>query len=166
MERNSQASQGYRLESQIREAYGRIIYTLTCHNKIINRLKRKNDLIKIAQIILSALLSGSFLVTIISSDKASGSVGGILSVILLILNTYAKNFNLIESVQEHQKASDLLWKIREEYVSLLTDFEVLEMEDIIKKRDELQDRTSEVYSNSPRTDAKSYAQAGSVTLTV
>ncbi len=159
MERNSQASQGYKLESQIREAYGRITYTQTCHNKIIHRLKRKNDWIKIAQIVLSALLSGGFLVTIISSDKVTGIVGGILSLFLLILNTYAKNFNLIESVQEHQKSSDLLWKIREEYVSLLIDFEVLEMEEIMKKRDELQDRTAEVYSNSPRTDAKSYAQA-------
>src|SRR5699024_6643641 len=66
---------------------------------------------------------------------------------------------LIESAQEHKTASDLLWKIREEYVSLLTDFELLEADEIMKKRDELQERTSNVYSNSPRTDAKSYAAA-------
>ena len=55
--------------------------------------------------------------------------------------------------------SDLLWKIREEYVSLLTDFEMLDANDIRNKRDDLQERTSEVYSNSPRTDAKSYMAA-------
>ena len=54
---------------------------------------------------------------------------------------------------------DLLWKIREEYVSLLTDFEVLNMDEIMEKRDELQNRTAEVYSNSPRTDSKSYKEA-------
>ena len=39
MERNSLYSQGYRLESQIREAYGRVVYTQTCHDKIVKRLK-------------------------------------------------------------------------------------------------------------------------------
>ena len=72
---------------------------------------------------------------------------------------YIKNFDLSGIAQEHKKASDLLWKIREEYVSLLTDFEMLDSNNIRNKRDELQERTSEVYSNSPRTDAKSYTAA-------
>ncbi len=78
---------------------------------------------------------------------------------LLILNTYIKNFNLSGIAQEHKKASDILWKIREEYVSLLTDFEMLDASEIRNKRDELQERTAEVYSNSPRTDSKSYQAA-------
>ena len=144
MERNSQASQGYKLESQIREAYGRVTYTQTCHDK---------------RIILSSMTKGIFLVTIISNEKLSAIVGEVLSLVLLILNTYVKNFNLAEVSQKHQKASDLLWKIREEYVSLLTDFEILEMDEIMARRDELQNRTWKVYSNSPRTDSKSYAEA-------
>ena len=52
-----------------------------------------------------------------------------------------------------------MWKIREEYVSLLIDFEILDMDKIMAKRDELQNRTWEVYSNSPRTDSKSYDKA-------
>ncbi|WP_297522480.1 SLATT domain-containing protein [uncultured Clostridium sp.] len=159
MERNSRVSQGYKLESQIREAYGRVTYTQTCHDKKINKLLRVNENIKIAQIILSAMTTGSFLVTIISSEKVSAIIGAFLSLLLLILNTYVKNFNLAEISQKHQKASDLLWKIREEYVSLLTDFEILEMEEIMLKRDELQNRTAKVYRNSPRTDSKSYAEA-------
>ena len=159
MERNSQVSQGYKLESQIREAYGRVTYTETCHEKIIKRLLKINENIKVTQIILSAMTTGSFLVTIISNERVSAILGSILSVLLLILNTYAKNFNLVEVAQEHQKASDLLWKIREEYVSLLTDFEILEMEKIMGKRDELQNRTADVYSSSPRTDSKSYEEA-------
>lgn len=159
MERSSRASQGYKLESQIREAYGRVTYTQTCHEKKIKRLLIINENIKIAQIILSAMTTGSFVVTLISDEKISAMVGSSLSLILLILNTYVKNFNLTEMAQEHQKASDLLWKIREEYVSLLTDFEILDMSEIMEKRDELQNRTAEVYSNSPRTDSKSYKEA-------
>lgn len=146
MERNSRNSQGYKLESQIREAYGRVTYSQTCHDKFINRTVKLEDGIKVAQIVLSAITTSGFVVAI-------------FSLALLILNTYIKNFDLSGIAQEHKKASDLLWKIREEYVSLLTDFEMLDSNDIRNKRDELQERTSEVYSNSPRTDAKSYTVA-------
>ena len=44
-------------------------------------------------------------------------------------------------------------------MSLLIDFEMLDSNDIRNKRDELQERTSEVYSNLPRTDTKSYTAA-------
>ena len=159
MERNSPNSQGYKLESQIREAYGRVTYTQTCHDKFIDRVVRLNNKIKIWQIILSAITTSGFVVAIFSDDKVASAIGVLISLALLILNTYTKNFNLIESAQEHKSASDLLWKIREEYVSLLTDFEMLEAGEIMRKRDELQERTFNVYSNSPKTDAKSYSAA-------
>lgn len=156
MERNSQYSQGYKLESQIREAYGRVVYTQTCHDKFIERTLNKNNRIKMWQIILSAITTSGFVATIFSEEKYISFLGTIISLALFILNTYVKNFNLVESAKEHKKASDLLWKIREEYVSLLTDFEMLDAEEIIKRRDDLQERTWKVYSNSPRTDKKSY----------
>lgn len=159
MERNSQNSQGYKLESQIREAYGKVVYTQTCHDKYINRVLRINDSIKMWQIILSAVTTSGFIVAIFSDDKIASVLGAIISLGLLILNTYTKNFNLIETAQEHKAASDLLWKIREEYISLLTDFEILDADKIMNKRDELQERTAAVYSNSPRTDGKSYRAA-------
>ena len=159
MERNSLNNQGYKLESQIREAFGRVTYTQTCHEKKIQRLLKINNNIKVLQIVLSAITTGSFLATLISSENISGIIGASFSLALLILNTYNKNFGLAETAQKHQQACDLLWKIREEYVSLLTDFEILEPEQIMGKRDELQERTAEVYSNFPRTDPKSYAEA-------
>jgi SMODS and SLOG-associating 2TM effector domain family 4 len=159
MDRSSPSSQGYKLESQIREAYGRVVYTTTCHNKIIHRLLSKNNNIQVWQIILSALTTGSFLATILSSKVAAGYVGTVFSIALLILNAYSKNFDLVEIAQTHQKAADALWKIREEYVSLLTDFDYLEIEEIMKRRNDLQNRTAEIYAGSPKTDAKSYKEA-------
>ena len=159
MDRNSQNSQGYKLESQIREAYGKVTYSQTCHDKLINRLVKRDSRLKTGKIILSGITTSGFIVTIFSNNKIAGILGAFLSLVLFIINTYTKSVNLIRKAEEHKKASDLLWKIREEYVSLLTDFEMLEPEDIIHKRDELQIRTSEVYSNSPRTDAKSYKDA-------
>ena len=159
MEQNSQNSQGYKLESQIREAYGRVIYTQTCHDKIISRLLKTNNRIKLWQIVLSAIITSGFIVAIFSENKIASVIGAIVSLILLVLNSYVKNFSLPEIAQEHKLASDCLWKIREEYISLLTDFDILELEDIMKKRNELQERTAEVYSSSPRTDGKSYSEA-------
>ena len=115
--------------------------------------------IKIAQIVLSAVTTSGFVVAIFSKDNIASILGSIVSLALLILNTYTKKFDISGIAEEHKKASDLLWKIREEYVSLLIDFEMLEAKEIRNKRDELQERTSEVYSNSPRTDTKSYMAA-------
>ncbi|AIY06646.1 hypothetical protein Plano_2681 [Planococcus sp. PAMC 21323] len=97
---------------------------------------------------------------IISSYEVIASiVGAVISIALLILNAYTKNFDLVETAQSHQKAADALWKIREEYVSLLTDFDLLESTDVMERRDDLQNRTAEIYAQSPRTDAKSYKEA-------
>ena len=119
----------------------------------------KQATIKVWQIVLSGITTSGFVVAIFSDDNIASIIGAVVSLALLILNTYIKNFNLSAIAREHKKASDLLWKIREEYVSLLTDFEMLEASDIRRKRDELQERTAEVYSNSPRTDVKSYKAA-------
>lgn len=159
MERNSRNSQGYRLESQIREAYGKVVYTQTCHNKIMDRKLCCNDYLKISQIILSAITSSGILVYLFNQNWCANAIGAVASVILLALNTYSKNFNPVEVAQEHKVAADLLWKIREEYVSLLTDFEILSVEQIIEKRDELQERCSTIYSQYPGTDKKSYRKA-------
>ena len=165
MDRNSPNAQGYRLESQIREAYGRVVYTETCHYKKIDRLRNLDNNIKIGQIILSAIATTGFFVTIFSDEKIGSIIGAIFSLILLILNSYAKNFNLGEISQDHKVAADALWKIREEYVSLLTDFEILTVEEIMDKRNELQERTAAVYSTSPPTDSKSYMAAQKVLKT-
>ena len=159
MERNSPNSQGYKLESQIREAYGRLVYTFTCHNKMVQRLLSKNNNLKVWQIVLSALTTGSLITSLITDESIASFIGAIISVALLILNAYTKNFDLVETAQGHQKAADALWIIREDYVSLLTDFEILEVKEIMDRRDELQNRTAEVYAQSPRTDAKSYKAA-------
>lgn len=159
MERNSKNSQGFKLESQLREAYGKIVYTYTCHNKKATRLLKLNDNIKVWQIVLSALSTGGFITTIIFNDTLVKIIGAVISFLLVIVNSYTKNFNLVGEANEHIKTANLLWKIREEYISLLIDFEILSVEEIMAKRDELQNRTFEVYSSSLSTDKKSYKEA-------
>ena len=92
MERNFRNSQGYMLESQIREAFGKVTYSETCHDKFINRILKLDDRIKVGQIVLSGITTSGFVVTIFSDDKIASIIGAVFSVGLLILNTYTKNF--------------------------------------------------------------------------
>ena len=157
MEINSRYKQA--LQDQIREAYGRVVYTYTTHLKMMNRLVKKNNIIKYIQITLSAISTGGFIGAIITSEAALTCIGGLFSTILLAINLFFKDFNLLSEIKQHRDASDELWMIREDYISLLTDFEVLSEAEITSKRDSLQKRTFEIYKTSPKTDSKSYSDA-------
>lgn len=144
---------------QIKEAYGRVVYTYTSHLKMMNRLAKRNKKIKYTQIVLSAVSTGGFIGAVITNETILTLIGGLFSTILLAINLFFKDFNLTEELKQHQIASDNLWLIREEYISLLTDFCILSETEITTKRDDLQKRTYELYKQSPKTDAKSYSDA-------
>jgi hypothetical protein len=156
---NNSLSYRNRLKVQIREAYGRLVYTYTTHLKQVGRLDKKNKIVKYCQITLSAISTGGFLGAVFTNSIVMTWVGGIVSTLLLALNLFFKDFNLIEDIRKHRKTADDLWIIREKYISLLTDFDALSDEIIIQKRDELQDNTSEIYKLAISTDVKSYTIA-------
>ena len=54
---------------------------------------------------------------------------------------------------------DLVLLSRHENISLLTDFDALDTQEIIKKRDELVKKSAKIYESAPQTDSKSYAEA-------
>jgi hypothetical protein len=158
MEQNSQAYK-YELYQQIQDEYGKLVFTYTCHLKFANRIQKKNVRVKWLQIILSAITTGGFLGVIISDKQVLAWTGGICATILLALSTYLKDINLSEIRDRHVQTSNSLWKLREEYVSVLTDFEYLPVETIISKRDKLLNSTAEIYDSAPLTDNKSYLEA-------
>jgi len=147
------------LKVQVREAYGRLVYTYTTHLKQIELLTKKNQKIKCWQIGLSAISTGGFLSAVITNQIILAWIGGIVSTILLGVNLFFKEFNLAEDIRKHRTIADDLWIVRERYISLLTDFNVLEEEAIMQKRDELQERTAEIYKVAPSTNSKSYVAA-------
>ncbi len=125
----------------------------------MNRFVKQNKIIKYTQIVLSAVSTGGFIGAIFSNEIILTVIGGFFSTLLLAINLFCKDFNLSNEIKQHQIASDDLWLIREEYISLLTDFCALSEVEIICKRDDLQKRTYELYKKSPKTDAKSYSEA-------
>lgn len=157
MEQNFQYRDG--LLVQLKEAYGRIVYTYTSHLKQVNSLEKKLKIIKYCQIILSALSTGGFLGSIITNENIYTVIAGFFSTVLLAFNLFFKNFNIENEIKQHVLAADELWLIREKYVSLMTDFDILSNEDIIATRDILLQETYEIYKKTPKTDSKSYTKA-------
>ena len=123
MEVNSQASENYPdvLICQIRELYGKTVYSHKVHEKCADNYKNLLDKVKICQIILSALTTGSFILAIFGDGKTGTIIGAALSTFLFGINLYFKDYELGEIVQKHITTASRLWGIREKLLSLLTD---------------------------------------------
>lgn len=143
----AQDSQIKILESQIRELYGRVVWTHKTQEKCADILLKRHTILKIVQITLSALTTTGILVAVFGENKVVGIISAILSAILFGLNAYTKDYDLGEISQKHSNSASDLWNIRESYLSLLTDIrsERLTVEQIAIRRDELQAELSNTY---------------------
>lgn len=165
MEQDSQIKQGIQkveiLVSQIRECFGRVVYSHKTQEKCADITLKLHKNLKLIQIIISALITTSLLVKIFGDNEIALFIGAILSTILFGLSMYMKDYDLGEITQKHTNAANELWDIRESYLSLLVDIKsnILSLNQIIIKRDELQERLLNVYSGSPRTINKAYKEA-------
>ncbi|EFH2517121.1 TPA: SLATT domain-containing protein [Escherichia coli] len=149
------------LEGQIRECYGRVVYSHKTHEKCSDILLSRLSSIKFWQIILSALTTGGFLATFFGAGEVGTGVGIVVSTLLLILNAYTKDYDLGELAQKHKQAANEIWLIREKYLSLLTDLAMGEkpIEQLQSERDSLLESLHSVYSGSPSTTFEDYKKA-------
>ena len=164
MEQNSQAeksAQSEIIEAQIRECFGRVVYSHKTQEKCADIVLNIHKRLKLTLIIISAIITTSLLLKLFGDKEWALMIGVILSTLLFGLNTYMKDFDLGEIAQKHTNAANELWDIRESYLSLLIDIKAnqLSMGQIINQRDNLQKRLSNVYSGSPRTNSKAYREA-------
>lgn len=148
-------------ESQIRELYGRVSWTHKVHEKCADILKSRNHIMKIAQIVISALTTTGILVTVFGENKIIGIISAVLSAIGFTINAYYQKYDLGEISEKHSESASDIWKIREQYLSLLTDLKsrVVEADYIQEKRDQLLSELHSVYKGSPRTISKAYKEA-------
>lgn len=161
MEQNSDEHQIDIIEAQIREIYGRVVWSHKAQEKCADIALKINNNIKLWQIVLSAITTTSILSTIFGESQLGLIVGIIASSILFALNAYTKDYDLGEIAQKHSNAANKLWNIREDYLSFLTDIKTnqLSMSQIIVNRDKLQAGLFNIYSGSPRTNSKAYKKA-------
>jgi conflict system pore-forming effector with SLATT domain len=152
----------YVLESQVRELYGRCAYTHKTHEKMAERASSRLRLIKWGQIILSTLTTGGAVGVIFDrSSVIYPYATALLSISLLILNSYVKDLDPGKMAQLHREVASDIWNVRESYLSLLTDIRDLAFAaaTLRERRDELQDELHTIYRSAPHTDGKAYGQA-------
>lgn len=149
------------LEGQLRECFGRVVYSHKTHEKCADILFLRLAKVKLWQIILSALTTGGFIAAVFGAGEIGAIVGIIVSTTLLILNAYTKNYDLGELAQKHRQAGADLWIIREKYLSLITDLRMGEkpIEALQNLRDELLEELHSVYSGAPSTTYEAYKKA-------
>jgi hypothetical protein len=149
------------LEAQLRECFGRVVYSHKTHEKCADILLARFSKIKIWQIVLSAVTTGGFIAGVFGAGKIGAVAGVIVSTILLALNAYTKNYDLGELAQKHKQAANDLWLIRETYLSLLTDLGMGEkpIEALQRERDQIVRRLHSIYQGAPTTRGDAYRQA-------
>lgn len=149
------------IEDQIREVYGRLVYTHKTHEKSADITMKKWNSIKIWQIIISTAVTSSLVASLFGDAVYATVLSAILSAISLGINLFLKNYDLGKQAQQFSDSANKLWVIREKYLSLLTDIRIgtPDITELQKKRDELQESLSEIYKIAPRTSYKAYAAA-------
>ena len=160
---------GATLGSQIREIYGRVVYSHKTHEKQAEILTTRLSKIKLGQIILPALSTAGFVTVFLDADWLRGFdvrwlgalIGAAFSALLLALNLYTKNYDLAEEARLHKDTAIKILSIREKYVSLLVDLQSgSETPSAIRrKRDALADELDDVYAKAPITTEKAYRKA-------
>ena len=149
------------IEGQVRECYGRVVYSHKTHEKCADILLSHLSKIKLWQIILSSITTAGFIATFFGAGRVGAVIGVCVSTTLLTLNAYTKNYDLGELAQKHRRAAADLWLIREKHLALLTDLRVGE-ESLVKitnRRDVLLDDLHGVYLGAPSTTNQAYKKA-------
>jgi len=149
------------IEGQLRECYGRVVYSHKTHEKCADILLARLGTIKMWQIVLSALTTAGFIGAIFGAGAVGAILGVLVSTALLTLNAYTKSYDLGELAQKHKQAANDLWLIREQYLSLLVDLSMGErpIEALQGQRDALVEQLHNVYSGAPSTTYEAYRKA-------
>lgn len=149
------------LEGQIRECYGRVVYSHKTHEKCADILLSRLSTIKLLQLVLSAAITGGLISTFLGTGQIGTGVSVVLSAVLLGLNAYTKDYDLGEIAQKHKHAAGEIWLIRETYLSLLIDLKLNAepQANIRNRRDSLMNELHQIYIGSPSTNFLAYKKA-------
>lgn len=164
MGQNSPQHNRAALEAQIRESFGRVVYSAKTHEKDADLCTSRLGCVKWIQIILAAITTGG-LISVLLGDPSANTKALILSTVCstlqLVLNAYMKDVNPGQTSENHKTTAVELWDIRESYLSILTDIQDsnVDLLAVREKRDQLQARLVEVYKTAPRTSNKAYKNA-------
>lgn len=152
------------LLAQVRELYGKVLYSHKIHEKQSDLCFRRHRLQRGWLVALTAISSGTFLASVVGlviEQQHTALVTSFIALLVTALNLGTKTFKYGEESQRHREVAARLWDVRESYLSLITDLmsDAITLADARLRRDELQEVSREIYSDAPRTTSKAYELA-------
>lgn len=150
-----------RLRGQIEESYGKLSYTYQTQQEAATLKRTMANRISISQIVLTAVSTCGVISVILGQTGigAGAVVASITSALSLGLNLYSRGSKLPEEAEEHVRCANRLWVVLQDYESLLTDFDDLEVGEIRRCRNSLVEKQTEIYAEAPRTSDEAYEKA-------
>lgn len=149
------------LLGQVRECFGRVVYSHKTHEKQGDICAATLRRFKIAQIVLAALTTSGSLAILFTDQFWLKLVTASVSLLTLFVSGYMKGFDPGATAQKHRDTAADLWAIRESYLSLLTDMTAGAISDELarERRDALQTALAAIYKSAPGTTPEAYAIA-------
>lgn len=152
------------LLAQVREAYGRVVYSHKTHEKQADLCFTRHRVQQGVLVALTAASSGTFLAAVLGatvSPEMAGLATSFAALLVSALSLSTKTFRFHEEAEAHRDTASKLWDVRESYLSLITDLMsgATSAADARVRRDELQEATRVVYATAPRTSNKAFKKA-------
>ncbi|WP_336883053.1 SLATT domain-containing protein [Rhodococcus globerulus] len=152
------------LLAQVREAFGRVVYGHKTHEKQADICFRRHRRQQAALIVLTAISSGTFLVSVLGvlvDPQLASLATSFIALLVTAASLGTKTFKFSEEADSHRDIASQLWNVRESYLSLISDLMsgVATASDARARRDELQEATRTAYADAPRTSDKAFDRA-------
>ncbi|MFV2178318.1 SLATT domain-containing protein [Actinomadura sp. LOL_016] len=152
------------LLAQVRESFGRVVYSHKTHEKQADLCFRKHRWQQAALVTFTAISTGTFLASLLGNvvdPKMASLATSFIALVVAALSLAAQNFKFDEEAQAHRDIASRLWDVREAYLSLISDLmsDASSASDARARREELQEATRAAYADAPRTTAKAFRKA-------
>lgn len=152
------------LLAQVREAFGRVVYSHKTHEKQADICFRRHRRQQAALIVLTAISSGTFLASVLGvlvDPQLASLATSFIALLVTATSLGTKTFKFSEEADSHRDIASQLWDVRESYLSLISDLMsgTTTAADARARRDELQEATRAAYADAPRTSGKAFSRA-------
>lgn len=160
----AKAGQEEYLLAQVREAFGRVVYSHKTHEKQADICFRRYRWQQGVLVAFTAISTGTFLASVLGTlgnQVVTSLATSFIALVVSALSLASKSFKFSEESEAHRRVASRLWDVRESYMSLITDLMsgATVPADARARRDELQEATRAAYADAPRTTSKAYGRA-------
>lgn len=152
------------LLAQVREAFGRVVYSHKTHEKQADICFGKHRWQQAVLVTLTAIGSGTFLAAVVGllgSPVLTSLATSSIALLVSWISLGAKTFKFEQESDAHRGIASRLWDVRESYLSLIADLMsgTTSGAEAGARRDALQQATRDAYAEAPRTSTKAYGRA-------